>query len=376
MRHLHVSFALSSSTALPALNTEYFAARSPSFLYRKGVVVPSTARSHSCVVWPTATATVSSQAVRGEMERTAASRVVHIYDTTLRDGAQGEGISFSGSDKLAIAARLDAFGVSYVEGGCPTSNAKDAAFFEDCRRLEMKSAKVVAFGFTRHKNATCETDKGIQALKDCGAPVVTLVAKAWDMQVQVVLETTLKENLSMIRDSVAYFKQLDFAREVMIDFEHFFDGYKSNKSYAMKTLQAAAEAGSDCLVLCDTNGGCLPWEVHDITADVVATFPGLRVGIHCHNDLELACANSLSAVRAGASLVQGCQNGLGERTGNASLTSIIPSLQLKMNMSCVGDALAELTSLSRYIDEISNQAPVASRPFTGTSAFARTSFAR
>lgn len=290
---------------------------------------------------------------------------VHIYDTTLRDGAQGEGISLTVPDKLKLAERLDAFGVHYIEGGWPGSNPKDEQFFQQCTTL--KRAKLVAFGSTRYKKVTCEEDKNVQALLNANTPVVTLVGKAWDMQVSVVLETSLEANLSMISDTVRYFKER--GREVMLDAEHFYDGYRANPAYAMDCLRAAVDAGVDVLVLCDTNGGSLPWQISEITQKVVSQFD-VRVGIHCHNDMELAVANSISAVNAGATLVQGTANGYGERTGNANLMSIIPALQLKMQHTCVGDTLAGLTALSRYVDEIANQPLVASRPFVGTSSFA------
>lgn len=297
---------------------------------------------------------------------TPAAGTIQIYDTTLRDGAQGEGISLTVADKLKIATRLDDFGVHYIEGGWPGSNPKDAAFFEEC--VNLKHSRLVAFGSTRYKNTTCELDRNVQALAAANTPAVTLVGKAWDMQVTVVLEASLQENLDMIFESVLYFKQI--GREVMLDAEHFFDGYKNNPEYAMSCLKAAVDGGVDVLVLCDTNGGCVPWEVERITATVANSFPGTRIGIHCHNDMELAVANSISAVHGGATLVQGTVNGYGERTGNANLMSIIPTLQLKMAYSCVGDALQRLTTLSRFVDEIANQQPVSSRPFVGNSSFA------
>lgn len=295
------------------------------------------------------------------------SRCIQVYDTTLRDGAQGEGISLSVADKLKIATRLDEFGAHYVEGGWPGSNPKDAAFFENCRG-RLKRAKLVAFGSTRYKNTTCEKDRNVQMLANADTPVVTLVGKAWDMQVQVVLEASLEENLDMIRESVAYFKRL--GREVMLDAEHFYDGYKATPKYAIACLQAAVDGGVDVLVLCDTNGGSVPWDLQKVTATVVQRFPATRVGVHCHNDMELAVANSISAVNAGASLVQGTVNGYGERTGNANLMSIVPTLQLKLGYACVGDALSKLTGLSRFVDEIACQKPVPGQPFVGVSSFA------
>lgn len=294
------------------------------------------------------------------------NHLVHVYDTTLRDGAQGEGISLSVADKVKIAQRLDDFGVHYIEGGWPGSNPKDIAFFATLPKL--KHAKLVAFGSTRYKNTTCGQDKNVQALLEANTPVVTLVGKAWDMQVEVVLEASLDENLAMIADTVAYFKHM--SKEVMLDAEHFYDGYKNNKNYAISCLKVAVDAGVDVLVLCDTNGGSLPWEIETITRQVLQTFPTVRVGVHCHNDMELAVANSLAAVQGGASLVQGTVNGYGERTGNANLISIVPALQLKMDKTCVGDSLARLTALSRFVDETANQTPVPSQPFVGSSSFA------
>lgn len=285
-----------------------------------------------------------------------------------RGDTLGEGISFSLADKLKLATRLDAFGVSYVEGGYPGSNEKDSQFFENVPGTMASGTRVVAFGNTRYKNTTCEADRNVQALKSADTPVVTLVGKAWGMQVEVVLETTREENLAMIGETVRYFKNL--GKEVMLDAEHFFDGYKDCAEYALATLGAAADAGVDVLVLCDTNGGSLPWEIEEMTAAVVSAFPEVRIGIHCHNDMDLAVANTISAVHAGASLVQGCVNGYGERTGNANLMSVIPSLQLKMGFKCVGDTLKELTAVSRYFDEVANLQPNTAQPFTGVSAFA------
>lgn len=210
---------------------------------------------------------------------------VDVYDTTLRDGAQGEGISFSLRDKVRLAERLDAFGMQYIEGGYPGSNEKDSQFFESVPGTMPGGARVVAFGNTRYKNTTCEEDRNVQALEAAGTPVVTLVGKAWAMQVDVVLETTREENLAMIKETVAYFKAK--GKEVMLDAEHFFDGYKDDAEYAMDALRAAAGEGCDVLVLCDTNGGCLPWEIEQITGTVVAAFPECRVGIHCHNDMDV-----------------------------------------------------------------------------------------
>lgn len=331
-----------------------------------GMVLPEVKKARSTMPNDVGRGSAPSAMPEGEARGGVEVGRIEIYDTTLRDGAQGEGISLTVADKLKIAERLDEFGVDYIEGGWPGSNPKDAAFFERC--VSLKRAKVVAFGSTRHKNTTCEKDPNVQALARTTTPVVTLVGKAWDMQVDVVLEASLQENLEMIRETVDYFKRLE--REVMLDAEHFFDGYKSAPEYAMACLQAAVDAAVDVLVLCDTNGGCLPWEIEDITSVVVKKFSMTRVGIHCHNDMELAVANSISAVRAGARLVQGTVNGYGERTGNANLVSIIPTLQLKMGYSCVGEALKKLTNLSRFIDETANQLPIPGQPYVGTSSFA------
>eukprot|EP00180_Rhodochaete_pulchella_P001821 Plantae.Rhodophyta-Rhodochaete_pulchella.ctg2735.p1 GENE.Plantae.Rhodophyta-Rhodochaete_pulchella.ctg2735~~Plantae.Rhodophyta-Rhodochaete_pulchella.ctg2735.p1 ORF type:complete len:619 (+),score=82.27 Plantae.Rhodophyta-Rhodochaete_pulchella.ctg2735:104-1960(+) len=317
---------------------------------------------------------VAERAPTNSRVSAVAQQQVLVYDTTLRDGSQGEGISLSVDDKIRLACRLDEFGVQYIEGGWPGSNPKDAEFFaafqpERHGRAKLRhGAKLTAFGSTRYKGVTCDTDANVQALLAAETPVVTIVGKAWDMQVDVVLEATREENLRMIGETVAYLKARN--KEVMLDAEHFFDGYRANQEYALQCLECAAQNGVDVLVLCDTNGGTQPWEVEAITREVVARFPDQRVGIHAHNDQELAVANSLSAVRAGASVVQGTCNGYGERTGNANLMSIIPNVQLKMSRPCVGDNLTRLTQLSRFVDEIANQPHVPSRPFVGTSAFA------
>lgn len=326
--------------------------------------VPS---QHWSVPDPPGSSLASSPASKTEMQfNDIVTSNVQIYDTTLRDGAQGEGISLSVSDKLKIAARLDDMGIHYIEGGWPGSNPKDEAFFADCKSLQF--SRLVAFGSTRHKSTTCETDANIRALVNANTPVVTVVGKAWHIQVTVVLGATLDENLAMIKDTVRYFKQL--GREVMFDAEHFFDGYESSSNYALSCLGAAVEAGVDVVVLCDTNGGSLPWRLADVTRVVVDRFPDVRVGVHCHNDMELAVANTISAVHAGATLVQGTVNGYGERTGNANLMSIMPALQLKMNRQVVGPNLTGLSGLSRFVDEIANQPHVPSRPFVGASSFA------
>lgn len=245
-------------------------------------------------------------------------RTVDVYDTTLRDGAQGEGISLSVRDKIAIAERLGEFGVAYIEGGWPGSNPKDMEFFREWRRGGFSTglAKMVAFGATRYKGKRVEDDAQVAKLVEAGTPVITLVGKAWDVQVGLVLETTLEENLRMIEDTVEYLKGK--GKEVMLDAEHFFDGHEGNREYAMKCLKVAVDAGVDVLVLCDTNGGQTPWQIAKTVSKVAAEFPETRVGIHCHNDMDLAVANSISAIREGASLLQGTLNGYGERTGEFS----------------------------------------------------------
>lgn len=294
---------------------------------------------------------------------------ISIYDTTLRDGTQREGISLSLDDKLKIASRLDAFGIDYVEGGWPGSNPKDVEFFRRAPSLAFTHAKLTAFGSTRRKNTRPADDSNVQALLDAGTPVVTLVGKSWELHVVDVLETTPDENLAMIEDSVAFCKSQ--GKEVIYDAEHFFDGYRANSQYALATLEAAARGGADCVVLCDTNGGALPWEVGEVTARVIEKLGGLPVGIHTHDDGGCGVANSLAAVRAGAVQVQGTINGYGERVANANLCTIIPDLQLKMGYSCVSaDQLLSITDLSRYVAEVANLTHDDHLPYVGASAFA------
>ena len=297
---------------------------------------------------------------------------IFLYDTTLRDGSQREDISLSVEDKLTIAHRLAAFGMHYIECGWPGSNPKDADFFVRANRMNLP-AKLAAFGRTRHANARCEDDANLRALLDAGTPAVTLVGKTWDYHVTHVLSTTLQENLAMIRDSVAWIKGQ--GREVVFDAEHFYDGFLANPEYAIATLRAAQEAGADWLVLCETNGGKLPWEMEQITREVAARLPAHlptpRLGVHCHNDTGCAVANSLAAVRAGATMVQGTINGYGERVGNADLVTILPNLQLKMGLDVLPDErLRELTSLSRFVAEVVNLKHDDHQPYTGHSAFA------
>jgi 2-isopropylmalate synthase len=293
---------------------------------------------------------------------------VLLYDTTLRDGTQGTGISFSLADKVEIARRLDDFGFDYVEGGWPGANPKDEEFFEALRVAPLRRARLAAFGSTRHKEARAEQDANVNGLVAAGTPAVAIFAKSWDFQVEVVLRTTLQENLEMVRDSVGYLKAA--GREVILDAEHFFDGYRANHDYALAVLAAAAESGADWLVLCDTNGGALPGAVAEAVAAIVARF-GLPVGIHAHNDGELAVANSLAAVAAGARQVQGTINGYGERIGNANLCSVLPNLVVKEDLACAaGQHLGELTALSRAIEAMADVVPNPRLPYVGAAAFA------
>ncbi|MBI5815682.1 MAG: citramalate synthase [Nitrospinae bacterium] len=297
------------------------------------------------------------------------SKRIFIYDTTLRDGAQAEDISFSLDDKLRIAQALDDFGVHYVEGGWPGSNPRDAAFFREVKKLKLKNARVAAFGSTHHHKNKPADDHNVRLLLEAKTPVVTIVGKSWDMQAEVVLGVPLKRNLELIRDTIAYLsKRVD---EVVFDAEHFFDGYKSNPAYAIETLQAALDGGAKCLCLCETNGGALPFDVEHAVRQVVEAFPRAAIGIHCHNDSDNAVANTLVAVRAGARQAQGTINGFGERCGNANLCSIIPNLQLKMGYKCVPAAnLKKLKELSSLVYELANMSQRPHQPYVGRSAFA------
>ena len=293
---------------------------------------------------------------------------IFLYDTTLRDGTQREGISLSLQDKVKIARRLDDFGMHYIEGGWPGSNPKDAAFFERTRSMTFNHARIAAFGATLRKGTRPEDDANLQALLATSAPVITLVGKSWDLHVRDVLEVSLAENLEMIAQSVAYMKA--HGKEVIYDAEHFFDGYIANPDYALRTIQTAAESGADTLVLCDTNGGALPWEVEEIVR-IIASRYTTPLGIHTHDDGGCGVANTLAAVRAGVVQVQGTVNGYGERVGNANLCTIIPDLQLKMGKSCVSEAnLAQLVKLSYYVAEVANLPHDKTQPFVGESAFA------
>ncbi len=293
---------------------------------------------------------------------------VLLYDTTLRDGTQWEGISLSVDDKLKIAAKLDEFQIDYVEGGWPGSNPKDVEFFRRVPDLALRHARLVAFGSTRHASRAVEADPNIRLLVEANTPAVALVSKSWDLHVTEALRITLEQNLDMIRDSVAYLKAL--GREVVYDAEHFFDAYKANRDYALQTLQVASAAGADWLVLCDTNGGSLPWEIEAIT-EQIAALELAPLGIHCHNDSANAVANTLAAVRSGATQVQGTINGYGERCGNVDLTSVVPNLVLKMGLDCMAPHLvARLTELAWYVSEVANITPNDHQPFVGRSAFA------
>tara|TARA_R100000027_G_scaffold50114_3_gene38780 strand:+ start:5954 stop:7582 length:1629 start_codon:yes stop_codon:yes gene_type:complete len=294
---------------------------------------------------------------------------ISIYDTTLRDGSQGEGISFSVNGKIRVAQKLDQFGVDYIEAGWPGSNPRDLAFFEEAKGLSLKHAKIAAFGSTRRANVDVAEDPQLRLLLDAETPVVTIFGKTWLLHVEKVIRTTGAENLLMIEESVRFLGEQ--GREVIYDAEHFFDGYKDNPEFAIDTLRSASRGGAEYLVLCDTNGGTQVHEIEEIVANVRRLLPENRIGMHCHNDCGLGVALSLAGVRAGALQVQGTVNGYGERNGNANLTSIIPNLSLKFGreMNCSGN-LKKLRDLSLYIDDMANQHPDIRAPYVGASAFA------
>jgi 2-isopropylmalate synthase len=298
------------------------------------------------------------------------TRLIKLYDTTLRDGTQGEGVSFSMEDKVRIAQRLDALGIHYIEGGWPGSNPKDLRFFKRVQGAVFKTAKISAFGATRRPGARPQEDPNLQALVEAGPPVVTIFGKSWDFHVTAALGTTLEENIAMIGDSIAYL--LKHFEEVIYDAEHFFDGFKRNREYALATLRAAEAAGAHCLVLCDTNGGCVPGEIAGILGEVRKVMrPESSLGIHVHNDTECAVANTLTAVAGGVSHVQGTINGYGERCGNANLVSIVPNLMLKMGLESIPrENLRDLRDVSRFVSELANRKPWAAQPYVGDSAFA------
>ncbi len=294
---------------------------------------------------------------------------VEVYDTTLRDGTQMEGMSLSCDDKLRIAERLDELGVTFIEGGWPGSNPKDVEFFERSRDLAWKSVAVAAFGSTCRAGLRAEDDVQLQTLLAAETPVCTIFGKTWDMHVTEVLRTNLEENLRMIEESVAFLSKS--GRRLIYDAEHFFDGYKADSGYAIETLRAAAQGGAETLVLCDTNGGSMPWEVEEILKAVRATLPEARLGIHAHNDGECGVANSVAAIRAGASHVQGTINGYGERCGNANLCAIIPDVELKLGLTCLPEGgLEKLYDLSHFVAEIANLSPNDHAAYVGRSAFA------
>ncbi len=297
------------------------------------------------------------------------TRYVSVLDTTLRDGAQKEGISLSVKDKLRIVQKLDELGITYIEGGWPGSNPKDADFFARLRDLELQHARTAAFGSTRRANIPVEDDPNVQALIQAGTPVAVVVGKSSTMHVEQVLGTSFEENLRMIQDTVSYLSANGL--EVLFDAEHFFDGYALDASYAVETLRAAAAAGAACVVLCDTNGGALPHEVLRIVTDVKRALPDVALGMHAHNDTGVAVANTLLAVEAGAVHVQGTMNGYGERCGNADLTSVIPNLELKMGYRALANGnLAYLTEVAHYVSELANLNPDPHAPYVGSSAFA------
>jgi 2-isopropylmalate synthase len=295
---------------------------------------------------------------------------IEIYDTTLRDGAQGEGLAYSVEDKLKIARCLDDLGVSYIEGGWPGANPKDIEFFERARSMDLKNAKLVAFGSTCRANINAEDDVVVRGLLAAETPIITIFGKSWDFHVDVAIKTTLEENLRMISATTRHL--CSHGRRVFYDAEHFFDGFHANSEYALSTLRTAAEAGAETIILCDTNGGSLPDDVLEIVRMVRTFLPqSVKLGIHTHNDSELAVANALAAIKAGATHVQGTINGYGERCGNANLCSIIPNLELKMNYTCLPEGkLRFLTHASRYVNEVANLVPNERAAFVGRSAFA------
>ncbi len=296
------------------------------------------------------------------------AKEIFIYDTTLRDGTQGEQVNLSAEDKLRIARKLDDFGIHYIEGGWPGSNPKDERFFQMAKKIDFRTARLTAFGSTRRARISPEADDNIRALLKTETEAITIFGKTWDLHVTRILGVSLDENLAMFEDSVAYLKKED--RQVIFDAEHFFDGYKMNSDYALKAVKAAEAGGADFIVLCDTNGGTLPDDVGTIMKEVKTRLV-LPLGIHTHNDCGLALANSLVAVQAGASMVQGTINGYGERCGNVDLISVMGNLHFKMGVQCVTDkSLGQLTELSRFVSEVANVPPFNQRPFVGKSAFA------
>jgi len=307
--------------------------------------------------------------IRYNHEGYRAMEKINIYDTTLRDGMQAEGVSFSLEDKLTIAKCLDELGVDYIEGGYAASNPKEMQFFREVAKLSLKNSKIVAFGSTRRADSSVCDDASLNAILASGTRVATLVGKSWVLHVRDVLGCSLDQNLAICADSVGYLKKQGL--ETIFDAEHFYDGYRDNPQYALKVLAAAAEAGADVLVLCDTNGGSIPNDIYEITRTVCEQFRSIVIGIHTHNDTDCATANTLAAVRAGARQVQGTINGLGERCGNANLCVVIPNLALKMGFEVLNpEKIKTLTEVSRYVFEIGNLTPVMNMPYVGESAFA------
>lgn len=293
---------------------------------------------------------------------------VTIFDSTLRDGAQAEGVSFSVEDKIKIVKAIDELGIGYVEAGNPGSNPKDLDFFEKIKSVELKNTKVAAFGSTRRRGISPSDDGNVQALLGAGVDTVAIFGKSWDFHVTDIINATLQENIEMIYDTILYLKEK--GKEVVYDAEHFYDGYKNNAEYAMKTLDAAVQAGADCLCLCDTNGGTFPDEIYEITKAVVNKFD-ITVGIHAHNDCGMAAANTIMAVKAGARHVQGTMTGFGERCGNTNLSTVIPNLQVKLDYKCIPDEnMRKLTHIAREVSEIANLKLNDREPFVGKTAFA------
>ena len=293
---------------------------------------------------------------------------VTVFDSTLRDGAQAEGVSFSVEDKIKIVKALDRLGVDYVEAGNPGSNPKDLEFFERIKSVELKNTRIAAFGSTRRRGISPSEDGNLRALLGAGTDTVAIFGKSWDFHVTDIINATLQENIEMIYDTILYLKEN--GKTVVFDAEHFFDGYKNNGEYALKTLDAAVQAGADCLCLCDTNGGAFPDEIYDITKLVVEKF-GVPIGIHAHNDCGMAVANTIMAVKAGAVHVQGTMTGFGERCGNTNLSTVIPNLQLKLDYSCIPEEnMTELTHIAREVSEIANLKLNDREPYVGKTAFA------
>ena len=293
---------------------------------------------------------------------------VEMFDSTLRDGAQAGGVSFSVGDKVKVLKALDKLGITYIEAGNPGSNVKDLEFFKEVGNIKLENARLVAFGSTRRKDISVHEDDNVKSLLEANTPTIAIFGKAWDLHVTDIIQTELEENLAMIKETIAFLKQ--YGKEMIFDAEHFFDGYKNNPGYAMEALHAAVDGGADWLVLCDTNGGTFPQEIYEVTKKVVAEFD-VKVGIHCHNDCGMAVANSIMAAEAGALQIQGTYIGYGERCGNANLSTIIPNLQVKQNKTCIPkDQLKNLASTARYIAEITNILMDERAPYIGNYAFA------